>query len=99
MKKKKGQRRRHLQGKCPLCGRTYTGINYRTNHHIYYPRKMFDNNVKVPVCLQCHEEFNKLFPFLPNKCSKRRCLINWRLFCISKHKSAFKIYPQLKPNG
>lgn len=84
----------HLRGKCPICGRTYTGKNPGTRHHIF-PRMWWRIGLKVPACHECHqEEFHKLYKMI-KKWTKRGCVKKWIDFCASKGKDAYKIYPQL----
>lgn len=81
-----------FKGKCPLCDRQYTSKNFHTEHHIYYPKDLFCSDIKVDVCVVCHREFNGLFPVRANW-DKRKCLLNWLIFCNSKGKNAVEIYP------
>ena len=83
-------------GSCPLCNKSYSKRNRKTEHHIL-PLAFYrsQENCKVEVCQTCHQrEFNHLYP-MTTVWSKKQCINNWVLFCRSKGKNALELYPQI----
>ena len=88
-------------GYCPLCELPYgAGHNHprrKSKHHIFCKRWYKGNNTFVYVCQVCHDEFNNTFPtYDKDKWNKKLCLYYWVIFCSTKGKDAFVIYPNLE---
>ena len=86
----------HQLGNCPLCNETYSKDNIRTKHHVF-PRLWYNSQVTVFCCERCHKEFHCIYPMNPNnRWSTYKCIRYWRMFCESKYKNPFKVYPILE---
>lgn len=84
---------------CPVCDTDYgheDGKHKRTRHHIF-PRHFFKRSwLVVYVCRACHSEFHYMFRNLdPRRWTKKKCVKKWVIFCKSKGKDAYEIYPEL----
>lgn len=85
--------------RCPICEKAYgTGVNHRrreSRHHIF-PRKMYPGSgLVVHVCQECHDEFNRMFPYEGRKWSTEECIINWVIFCDRHQRRPLDAYPEL----
>jgi len=85
-------------GRCPICGRKYNEHLEETGHHVFPKYWYRGQGPKVPVCRECHNDFNVMFPMGNGKhvWSLFQCLSKWYKFCKVKGKEMLIIYPQLE---
>lgn len=71
------------EGKCPVCHKTYTNDNPKTEHHILPKRFFKGEGDKQELCRKCHNKLETLIPFSPQltEYEYKRILANF----LAKH--------------
>jgi len=102
MKRKGKKAKLFIEETCPICGciyeqdKMYVHRNVKTKHHIF-PKKWYGDGPKLYACSNCHTYgFHQMFPMGNRIWTEIQCIDYWFIFCKSKGKNAYKIYPELE---